>query len=51
MPMTAQPLTGKTIFLTGASQGIGAATADVLGRHGAGLVAHYLGNPGDLEGA
>ena len=49
--MTAQPLTGKTIFLTGASQGIGAATADVLGRHGAGLVAHYLGNPGDLEGA
>ena len=48
--MTVRSLSGKTILLTGASQGIGAATTEVLGRHGAGLVAHYQGNPGDLEG-
>jgi 3-oxoacyl-[acyl-carrier protein] reductase len=34
-------LTGRTILLTGASRGIGAATARVLGVQGAGLVAHY----------
>jgi NAD(P)-dependent dehydrogenase (short-subunit alcohol dehydrogenase family) len=34
-------LTGRTILLTGASRGIGAATARVLGAGGAGLVAHY----------
>jgi NAD(P)-dependent dehydrogenase (short-subunit alcohol dehydrogenase family) len=34
-------LTGRTILLTGASRGIGAATARVLGARGAGLVAHY----------
>ncbi len=40
-------LAGKTILLTGASSGIGAATAGVLGEAGASLVAHYAG---DLAG-
>lgn len=34
-------LTGKTILLTGASRGIGASTATVLGEAGASLVAHF----------
>jgi NAD(P)-dependent dehydrogenase (short-subunit alcohol dehydrogenase family) len=34
-------LRGKTILLTGASRGIGAATARTLGAAGASLVAHY----------
>lgn len=42
MAMQAFPdLSGKTILLTGASKGIGAATAAVLGAAGARLVAHY----------
>jgi len=34
-------LSGKTILLTGASKGIGAATAEALARAGARLIAHY----------
>lgn len=34
-------LTGKTILLTGASKGIGAATAERLGACGAHVIAHY----------
>jgi len=34
-------LTGRTVLLTGASKGIGAATARHLGRAGAHLIAHY----------
>jgi 3-oxoacyl-[acyl-carrier protein] reductase len=34
-------LRGKTVLLTGASRGIGAATARALGEGGASLVAHY----------
>jgi NAD(P)-dependent dehydrogenase (short-subunit alcohol dehydrogenase family) len=34
-------LNGRTVLLTGASKGIGAATAAALGRAGASLVAHY----------
>lgn len=34
-------LSGKTILLTGASRGIGAATARALGESGASVVAHY----------
>jgi NAD(P)-dependent dehydrogenase (short-subunit alcohol dehydrogenase family) len=34
-------LTGKRILLTGASKGIGAATARILGEAGASLIAHY----------
>ena len=34
-------LQGKTVLLTGASKGIGAATAGILGEAGAHLVAHY----------
>lgn len=34
-------LTGKRILLTGASKGIGAATAQLLGAAGASIVAHY----------
>lgn len=41
-------LTGKTVLLTGASRGIGAATAASLGEAGASVVAHYAG---DREGA
>lgn len=39
----------KVVLLTGASQGIGAATAGILARDGAQLIAHHRG-PGDLEG-
>lgn len=49
--MSAAPLSDKVILLTGASQGIGAATAEILGAAGALLVAHYRGQPGDREGA
>jgi NAD(P)-dependent dehydrogenase (short-subunit alcohol dehydrogenase family) len=41
-------LSGKTILLTGASKGIGAATAAILGDAGAHVVAHY---GSDREGA
>ena len=44
-------LKNKIVLLTGASQGIGAATAGILGDEGAALVAHYRGQPGDLDGA
>jgi NAD(P)-dependent dehydrogenase (short-subunit alcohol dehydrogenase family) len=43
-------LHGKTILLTGASSGIGAATAAVLGEAGAAVIGHHLG-PGDRIGA
>lgn len=46
-----QSLKGKVVLLTGASQGIGAATAKCIGREGAELVAHHRGQAGDLEGA
>ena len=44
-------LTGKTVLLTGASKGIGAATAAVLGAAGAHLVAHYGSDRAGAEGA
>jgi NAD(P)-dependent dehydrogenase (short-subunit alcohol dehydrogenase family) len=43
-----EDLTGRTVLLTGASKGIGAETARVLGEAGAHLVAHY---GSDEEGA
>lgn len=46
-----QTLKDKVVLLTGASQGIGAATAKCIGREGAELIAHYRGQVGDLEGA
>ena len=49
--MSTGPLSAKVILLTGASQGIGAVTAAVLGAAGAQLVAHHRGRPGDAEGA
>lgn len=35
------PLDGKTVLVTGASKGIGAATTMALGRAGASVIAHY----------
>ena len=43
-----KPLEGKTILVTGASKGIGAATTVALGRAGASVIAHY---GGDRDGA
>ncbi len=44
-------LRGKTILLTGASRGIGAATAPVLGAAGAHLVAHYASDEAGARAA
>ena len=44
-------LTGKTVLLTGASKGIGAATAAALGAAGAHLVAHYGSDRAGAEAA
>ncbi|MFO0992916.1 MAG: SDR family oxidoreductase [Hyphomicrobiales bacterium] len=44
-------LTGKTILLTGASKGIGAAIAAKLGEAGATLIAHYGGDRSGAEEA
>jgi NAD(P)-dependent dehydrogenase (short-subunit alcohol dehydrogenase family) len=42
-------LTGRTLLLTGASKGIGAATARILGEAGAHLVAHYHSDRAGVE--
>lgn len=44
-------LKDKTILLTGASSGIGAATAAVLGDAGASLIAHYAGDTDGVQEA
>jgi NAD(P)-dependent dehydrogenase (short-subunit alcohol dehydrogenase family) len=44
-------LADKTILLTGASKGIGAATAKVLGAYGAHLIAHYGNDRAGVEAA
>lgn len=44
-------LAGKTVLLTGASRGIGAATARALGAAGASVVAHYGGHREGAEEA
>ena len=44
-------LAGKTILVTGASKGIGAATAERLGRAGASVVAHYGADRDGAEAA
>lgn len=44
-------LAGRTVLLTGASRGIGAATVRVLGERGASLVAHYGGHRAGAEDA
>jgi 3-oxoacyl-[acyl-carrier protein] reductase len=42
-------LTGQTILITGASRGIGAATASILLKAGANIVGTYASAPGALE--
>lgn len=50
--MPNQPdLCGKVILLTGASKGIGAATARILGAAGAHVIAHYGSDPNGAEAA
>ncbi|WP_372424405.1 SDR family NAD(P)-dependent oxidoreductase [Salinarimonas chemoclinalis] len=44
-------LTNKTILLTGAAKGIGAATAKALGAAGAHVIAHYGGDRAGAEAA
>ena len=44
-------LSGKTILVTGASKGIGAATVERLGRAGASVVAHYGSDRAGAEAA
>lgn len=44
-------LAGRTVLLTGASKGIGAATARALGAAGARIVAHYNTDPAGAEAA
>jgi len=44
-------LSGKTILLTGASKGIGAATAQALGEDGAHLIAHWGSDRAGAEAA
>ena len=41
-------LKGKTLLVTGASKGIGAAIATALGEAGARVIAHYGGGSGLL---
>lgn len=48
--MTRNDLGGKTVLLTGASQGIGAVTARLLGGRGATVIGHYRGDA-DRAGA
>jgi len=44
-------LAGKTILVTGASKGIGAATVERLGRAGASVIAHYGSDRDGVEAA
>ena len=46
-----QRLTNKIVLITGASQGIGAAAARVLGSEGAKVIAHHRGSVNDAAGA
>jgi NAD(P)-dependent dehydrogenase (short-subunit alcohol dehydrogenase family) len=49
--MSAGPLTGKVVLLTGASGGIGSLTARALGAAGADLIAHYRADRAGAEAA
>lgn len=51
MSEAGQLLAGKTILVTGASKGIGAATAAILGAAGAHVIAHYGSDHAGAEAA
>ena len=46
-----QDLTGKNIFVTGASKGIGASIVTTLGKSGAYVIAHYGSDRAGVEKA
>jgi NAD(P)-dependent dehydrogenase (short-subunit alcohol dehydrogenase family) len=47
--MTEKPFHGMTALVTGASTGIGAATAVALARHGARVIVHFNSQPAEAE--
>jgi len=47
--MMAIDFSGKTVLVTGGGQGLGAASAEVLGRAGANVVVNYFADPGGVN--
>ncbi|NLF73738.1 MAG: SDR family NAD(P)-dependent oxidoreductase, partial [Candidatus Anammoximicrobium sp.] len=47
--MMAIDFSGKTVLVTGGGRGLGAASAEVLGRAGANVVVNYFADPGGVN--